>query len=407
MPVQAKLFGFGGMSQEEAAEKALSSGLLSSIEDIDLPSPADGMTALSRAAAAGQEEEMRTLLTAGADINAKGDRGMSALYHAITGGHDKAVEELLKSGADSNDIREDSNAVLLHACGLGREKIVKQLLENGADVNYAKADGFTALMAAMTAKADADQSEAQTQIIKALLAAGADPNMQTKPEGETALLFATRKGLLEASALLLDAGADEYLMGKEAAGEMVVDMGLVQSLAGLDAPAAEGRTPLGAAAARGDVDGVKLLLCAGADVNALDQEKMPALYISVSASQDEVVSELLQQGANPSHVQQDGNSVLMHACGLGRAEVVKKLLAAGADVNYAKQDGFTALMSAVKADTAIQSQGRQVEIVGALIGSGADVNMKTREGKGALAMATEVGDLDMVDLLVDNGATRD
>lgn len=33
--------------------------------------------------------------------------------------------------------------------------------------------------------------------------------------------------------------------------------------------------------------------------------------------------------------------------------------------------------------------------------------MGEQEGKGALAMATEVGDLDMVDLLVDNGATRD
>ena len=61
---------------------------------------------LSVAAVRGDVDEIRTLVAAGAQLNARGEHGYTALHSAVEQGHRDAVEFLLALGAE-RDIRTD------------------------------------------------------------------------------------------------------------------------------------------------------------------------------------------------------------------------------------------------------------------------------------------------------------
>src|SRR5262245_27003036 len=48
----------------------------------------------------GEVESVEVLLTAGAKVNALGDRGCTPLFNAVVGGNEKVVALLLENGAD-------------------------------------------------------------------------------------------------------------------------------------------------------------------------------------------------------------------------------------------------------------------------------------------------------------------
>jgi len=64
---------------------------------------------LIEAAENGQTEKVKSLLAAGADVNAKDNDGMTALITAANEGHWETVRGLLDAGADANAEEEDGN----------------------------------------------------------------------------------------------------------------------------------------------------------------------------------------------------------------------------------------------------------------------------------------------------------
>jgi ankyrin repeat protein len=170
----------------------------------------------------------------------------------------------------------------------------------------------------------------------------------------------------------------------------------------LNTPDASGRTPLMQAAAFGNIETLRVLLDAGAEVNARNRADATALLwaagdpekarlliergadvklqskqgrtpLMVAASRpanSSVVALLLAKGADPRAQDRLGTTVLSLACRFGDLESVKLLLRAGAEPNVPDSLGRTSLSAA--------AVGGNPEIVRLLIQHGADVHVATR-----------------------------
>jgi ankyrin repeat protein len=108
-------------------------------------------------------------------------------------------------------------------------------------------------------------------------------------------------------------------------------------------------TELMSAAYAGDLEHVRQLLAAGADVNAKDEGGWTALMKACYNAEQkrgyaEVVQALIDAGADVEAPIGYGVRPLMLAAGYGEADVVDTLLKAGADVLAKNEGGYTALM---------------------------------------------------------------
>ena len=167
--------------------------------------------------------------------------------------HDTAqVKALLTRGADPNEPQQQWPGLLpmqvaIHALADGGElDVLLALLEHGADVNAwdAERDRTPLLEAAC---------ENQLAAVELLLNAGAEPNVRSS-EGDTPLRACTEVGNVVMASLLLRAGATRT----------------INDWGGLT-----GCTALGIAVSRLDLPMMRLLLDAGADPEATDDDRQP------------------------------------------------------------------------------------------------------------------------------------
>ena len=109
--------------------------------------------------------------------------------------------------------------------------------------------------------------------------------------------------------------------------------------------AADGFFPLGLAAYFGQPDAVRLLLERGADVGAVADNPMriQALHAAVAGRSLEAVRLLVGAGADVNAGQHGGWTPLMGAAAHGDAEIVEVLLAAGADPAAVNDEGANAV----------------------------------------------------------------
>ena len=214
-----------------------------------------------------------------------------------------------------------------------------------------------------------------TEAIKLFLAAGMSPN--TKDVfGHPALLLAVGLDYLEGVQLLLGAGADVNANGKD------------------------GMTALLEAAKRsGEEEVVKALLRSKADVNARNKYGWTAWMLAVKNGHTELLSILRQAGAVERGAKE---AELIARASTGDLGSVQSLIQAGADVNIREDSGSTALIEATRWGHA--------EVVKALAKAGADLNADnygstSPGGSGtALMVAANMGYVDLVRLLIELGA---
>ncbi len=179
-----------------------------------------------------------------------------------------------------------------------------------------------------------------------------------------------------------------------------------------------GRTALIEASEEGRVEVVRLLLAAGAGVDAQDDEDEVTALIEASRwGHPAVVEVLLGAGADVEAHTRNGPTALMAASEEGRVEIVRRLLAAGADVDARDANHETALFTASRAGepdvvevllaagAAVDARDRhgttplieaswghnyaiRTDAVRALLAAGADVNARDQWGRTALSMAS-------------------
>ena len=116
--------------------------------------------------------------------------------------------------------------------------------------------------------------------------------------------------------------------------------------AGAPPPPPEARIRTAAAASRGDIDGLKAALAAGADPDARDDRGWTALMHAANEGYSLVVPPLLAAKADPDLRAPDGATALFIATAHGHTEIVSLLSKADADVSIRGPKGKTVVDAA-------------------------------------------------------------
>ena len=122
----------------EAREWTNVRSLLDAGAAVNAPQP-DGTTALHWAAYHDDRGTVELLVKAGADVNATNRYGMPPLSLACTNRNGTVVKLLLEAGADANAALEGGETVLMTAARTGSLESVQALVAKGADVNAHRA----------------------------------------------------------------------------------------------------------------------------------------------------------------------------------------------------------------------------------------------------------------------------
>ena len=333
----------------------------------------DGTTALHWAARVDDLDLADMLIAAGAKVAAANREGVTALQLAAINGSAPMLQKLLKAGADPNaSLDQFQDTALMMAARTGKTDALRVLLETGAKVNAAESwGGTTPLMWAA--------SEHHAAAVKLLIDAGADVNARTKfvaaangrgfegrsPKADspdqkvedfasgwlTPLMFAAREGDLDSARLMIAAGAE------------------------VNARGGDGKNALGLAIFNGNYELASYLVDAKSDVNQADTQRFTPLYWAVDRRNMEtapnfpwmvtadplpLIKKLLDAGANPNAIVQNTPrarmregapriifaTALMRAAFAGDLELTKLLLSYGADPKIISNDGETMLAAA-------------------------------------------------------------
>lgn len=172
-------------------------------------------------------------------------------------------------------------------------------------------------------------------------------------------------------------------------GDVEAIRSLVAAGAELEQRDGNGRTPVHVAAFASNDAALEALAAAGADMNGLDDQVYDVLTIAAVANDPDMVSLALRLGNRPDLTTSvyDGTA-LIAAAHLGHQEVVRRLIAGGAPLDHVNNLGWTALIEAV-----ILGDGGpdHIETVRALVMAGADRSITDREGMTPLQHAEARG----------------
>jgi len=346
--------------------------LLQKKADVNAPQ-VDGTTALHWAVRYDDLDTADLLIRSGARVSTANREGVTPLQLAAMNGSASMIDKLLKAGAEANAaLTPSGDTALMMAARTGTPEAITVLLEAGANVNAKESwGGTTALMWAA--------SEQHAAAVKLLLDHGADVNARSNfvaaangrgfegrtpavPKAEqkveefasgwlTPLMFAAREGDLESARLLVNAGAN------------------VNAIAG------DGKDALGLAIFNGNYDFASFLIDSKSDVNHADTQGFTPLFWAVDRRNMEtapnfpwmitadplpLIKKLLDAGANPNALVNNtprarmraGSPRIVFATALMRAafsadlELVKMLLSYKGDPKIISSDGETMIEAA-------------------------------------------------------------
>jgi uncharacterized protein len=153
---------------------------------------------LIAAAKANNAPLVSQLIGLGGNVNAKDAIQDSAFLYAGAEGLNEVLRLALAAGADVTSTNRYGGTALIPASEHGHVETVEILIDAGVPVNHVNNLGWTAMQEAILLN---NGGPRQQEVVRLLLAAGADPNIRD-PEGRTALQNAERLGFAEIAALI-------------------------------------------------------------------------------------------------------------------------------------------------------------------------------------------------------------
>jgi ankyrin repeat protein len=403
----------------------------------------DGSTALHWAVYRGDAAMANLLIRAGANVKAANRDGSTPLWLASINGDAKTIGLLLEAGADANEKLPLGRSPLMIASRTGNVDAMKALIDHGADVNAKETQrGTTPLMWA------ADEGHAGA--IKLLIDSGADIKAHSNatprgrgpalgkandPRKQVAAQGAARaagqpsslnfgggggggrggRGAAGRSRGAGAAGANGDANGDAAGDDAGAAVGLTSGRGGRGGNNDGGQlTPLIYAVRANDLDSVKTLLAAGADVNQTSGYGWSPLLVATQNRYYQLGAYLLDHGANPNlgnkgdwtplYLATDNRNIEsgdypVRKGDMDHLDFIKLLLAKGANVNARVKDStetrtvFTNQWLDENGATAFlrASQSGDVELMKLLLSKGADPKINTVLNVSPLHVAAGIG----------------
>ncbi|HWF06887.1 MAG TPA: ankyrin repeat domain-containing protein [Bryobacteraceae bacterium] len=420
---------------------------------------------LADAAASGDKTAVKSLIASKADLNAAQPDGATALQWAAYRGDLEMLDLLIKTGANVKLANHDGATAMSLASERGNAVMIDHLLAAGVDVNEKGPHGETPLMMA--------SRNGTVEAIKTLIDHKADVNTKETLRGTTALMWAAEQSHPAAVKLLLASGADfaaiaapdvrprgaylapsaaaRFANGDQLGGNRNRNRGGGRGGAAQTAGAPErtvttgddvadaaaffgnrnqvkdggGLTALIFAAREGDLETVKLLVEAGADVNQASNYGWTPLLTATQNKNYLIGKYLLEHGADPNIANYggwrplylatdnrniEGGDYPIRPADMDHLDFIKLLIDKGADVNgrncgkkstatvcagdstetrtiftnqWLYEDGATAFVRA--------AQSGDVTLMKLLLAHGADPKIATAHNVTALATASGIG----------------
>lgn len=256
------------------------------------------------------------------------DGGMTPLLFAVRDGNAAMTRLLLELGADINQASGNHTSPLLIALLNGQVALATELLERGANPNAADDYKRGALFAAIELRNFNhekypflyDDGRDPLDLIKAMLAKGADPNLRTDTtpvhglmqfdgswanfDGQTPFIRAALSGDIAVMRLLLQHGADPNIATKEGSTALMAASGINW----IPAQTFTRSEPE-------YVEAVKLCLERGAPVNATNSLRLAAIHGAANRGWTSIIQILADAGAKLDVADVGGRTPLTFAGG--------------------------------------------------------------------------------------------
>ena len=369
------------------------------INDITL----DGSTRLILAAKFGSLRCVEYLLDNDVNMNHTRDDKCGVVHVAASEKHNNILKELIRRGSDVNIQNQQGHTALFISCSLGDIRSVEYLLRANADITLANKDGWQPI--------HITSYIGNIELLEMLITHNPDINSQTKTL-HTPLYLASQEGHANCVSLLLSRGASVNLAGQD------------------------GMTPLHVASSFLRTDIIPILVDHGADIDVQTKAGHTPLLHSIEAVnsgaskihladigavKNVVTSKITKEGTLPATVEdkskneafnylsqkiiillptKEGNPILN----------VTTLLELGADPSIPAYSGWSPLHAASKSGQAsivdnlltavffrrpIKAKLKYKKLYPAI-----DVNSSTATMTTALMLASSIGSLDCLDLLL-------
>ena len=353
-----------------------------------------GETALLLLAKLKRYDWVDVLLKYKPNLNAFDFNGCTCAHYFSEQNNVKMLRRIFKLGANFNRTNLNEDTPLIIAVNNSNFESVKFLVDSGVSIDKKGGVKKTPLHIAL--------ERGDKKIVSYLIEKGADIFVRDG-NSNSCLHFAAESGMLAAISFFVHAGLNvntknrQYKTALHIAcmhGKKDVVKCLIDFEADVNAKDVYGQTPLHVATAVGSLNCVNLLIGNEADIDCVDNQGQTALYLGALNQQKKPFKELLKQGSKV-HTKAADLSSVMSIIQSGTDRALKSCLK-----KYEENGSFFDMMLFL----GIFRENKA--LVEKAIEKGIHLKELKIGGKNALEWALEFGNIELIDLIYRNNATK-